>query len=386
MMILKNAKIVLEDRTIEPGWMEIDGKVIKAIGEGETKQEGIDVHGNWVLPGFIDPHVHGGYGVDFETNGDVASFVKFAQNVPAEGITKYCQGSLTNSVDNLIKLYTNFGQFMSEANQGPQAICLGAHMEGPFIAPAKKGAHDPKLLMLPDIELTKKLNEVSGGNLAIVTYAPELQDGSYTEFLLASGILPSAGHSDITAEAFEREFEIGTRHVTHLFNAMSGFDHHRPGLAVAAFNHSEILCEVITDGIHVEKELLETIYKDVKPQSICIVTDAMNAKGLPDGLYKLGPLDVRKEGMVVRLVNGGNLAAAAATYDHNVRTFKAISHCTMQELILMTSINIAKQLGIFDKTGSLEVGKLGDVVVLNDKLEVQKTFCEGALAFDAQNH
>jgi len=381
-MILKNAKIVLEDKTIENGWLEIVDKKIVKINSGSTDQEGIDLKGNWVLPGFIDVHVHGGYGVDFETNGDVESFVKFGQNVVQEGVTKYVQASVTNSVEKLEELYKNFGTFMQEHNHGKQAVCLGAHVEGPFISPEKKGAHDPNFLMKPDIELTKKLQELSNNHILIMTYAPELQDGSYTKWLIENKILPSAGHSIITAKDFEKEYQLGIHHVTHLFNAMSGFDQHRPGLAVAAFNHPDLIAEVISDGIHIQPELLKTIYDHKGPEGIVIITDAMNAKGLADGNYKLGPLDVVKKGMEVRLASTNNLAGAGATYDHNVRFFHQVNQFDMQALIKMTSINAAKQLNVFDQTGSIAENKLADLVVLDPELHVQMTICEGEVSYE----
>jgi N-acetylglucosamine-6-phosphate deacetylase len=200
--------------------------------------------------------------------------------------------------------------------------------------------------------------------------------------LLSQNILPSAGHSMISAKDFETEYQLGIRHVTHLFNAMSGFDQHRPGLAVGAFNHDDLVAEVISDGVHIKPELLKTIYDHKGPDGIAIITDAMNAKGLVDGAYKLGPLKVEKKGMEVRLVDNHSLAGAAATYDYNVRMFQKINQFGMQELIKMTSINVAKQLKIFEQTGSIAVNKLADLVVLNPNLEVMMTISEGELAFE----
>lgn len=378
-MILKNGKIVLEDRIIDQGYLIIRDNKIKDIVEGTTNQDGIDLKGNWVLPGFIDCHVHGGYGVDFET-GDANRFATFAEHVGQEGITKYVQASVTNSVKTNDRLYKEFGNYMQQKNK-TGAVCLGAHLEGPFISPAKKGAHEEKLLIKPSIELTDKWNKLSHNNLKIVTYAGEEQDGSYTRHLIGNDILPSIGHTDLEAWEFEKDWNLGVKHVTHLFNGMSGVDQHRPGLAVAALNHSDVVAEVISDGIHLKPEMLKLIFDHKGPEKIVIITDAMNAKGLPDGEYKIGQLPVIKTGMKVALKSSGNLAGAGATYDHNVRTFKEVCGIGMLDLIKMTSINIAKQLNVIDQTGSLVPNKLADIVVLDRELKVKMTIAEGRIIY-----
>ncbi|WP_027063277.1 N-acetylglucosamine-6-phosphate deacetylase [Mesoplasma seiffertii] len=381
-MIIKNAKIVLEDKVIETGYLVIENNKITVIHQGNTDEPGIDVKGQWVLPGFIDCHVHGGYGVDFET-GDEHRFETFAINVAQEGITKYLQASVTNSLENNQKYYQEFGNFMANQTQ-IGAKCLGAHMEGPFISPERKGAHEPTLLMSPNIAITQSLIDLSNNNLRMVTYAGELQDGSYTKFLLANQITPSIGHTNMEAWEFAKDYNLGVRHITHLFNAMSGVDQRRPGLAVAALNHPDVLVEVISDGIHIHPDTLKLIYDHKTADHICIITDAMNAKGLPDGEYKLGELEVVKHQMTVALKATGVLAGAGATYDHNVRTYYQACQMPMTELIKMTSINIAKQLGIFEVTGSLATNKLADIVVLDQQLKVTMTIVEGRIVY--QNH
>ncbi|KAJ3636294.1 hypothetical protein Zmor_008993 [Zophobas morio] len=282
------------------------------------------------MPGFIDCHVHGGYGVDFET-GTIEGYEKFAKLVAQEGITKYCQGSVTNSQENNKKYMEAFKTFMS--NQKPEsAICMGAHLEGPFISPARKGAHELELLRKPNVPDMKELIELSDDNIRVVTYANDLQDGTFTKFLLEKNIIPSMGHTDCTYDEALRDYELGAKHCTHLFNAMSGVDHRAPGLATLVLNKSDFLAEVISDGIHLPKPILELIYKTKTAKQICIITDAMNAKGLPDGEYRLGNLPVIKTGMRVALKESGLLAGAGATFDHNVRTFHETIGMSLVEL------------------------------------------------------
>ncbi|ASZ09442.1 N-acetylglucosamine-6-phosphate deacetylase [Mesoplasma chauliocola] len=382
-MILKNAKIVLQDKIIENGSLLIkDNKIIK-ISEKEidaNKEEVIDLKGNYLMPGFIDCHVHGGYGVDFET-GDEKRFLTFSENVIKEGITSYVQASVTNSVEDNKKYLTEFKNFKNAKNiKG--AKCLGVHMEGPFISAEKKGAHDPNLLVKPNIDLIKEFIEISNKNIKIVTYASELQDGSFTKYLINNKIVPSVGHTNQESYELEKDYLLGAKHVTHIFNGMSGVDHYRPGLAVSALTHKDILVEVISDGVHLNEDILDLIYKIKGADNICIITDSINAKGLSDGEYKIGNLEVIKKGIEVRLKSNNVLAGSGATYNHNVKFYKEKCLIPMTELIKMTSINIAKQLNIYEKTGSIEENKIADLVVVDKEFNVLYTFVEGKKVYE----
>ncbi|WP_338971164.1 N-acetylglucosamine-6-phosphate deacetylase [Spiroplasma endosymbiont of Panorpa germanica] len=379
-MILKNAKIVLEDKVINNGFIEIKDNKIVNIQEGSCKSEGVDLKGQWILPGFIDVHVHGGYGVDFET-GTVEGFNKFAQNVSREGITKYLQAAVTNSLDDNKRILKEFAIFVEQQKQLSQSQCLGAHLEGPFISPLRKGAHAENLLVNPDIEIMKNLIDLSKNNIRMLTYASDLQNGDFTKFLLKNNVIPSAGHSNMHANEFEKDYQLGLKHVTHLFNGMSGVSQHEPGLATAALLRDDVVAEVISDGIHIQPETLQLIYKIKGPGGISIITDAMNAKGLKDGNYKLGTLEVEKTGMKVVLKGTNTLAGAGANYDYNVRYFRSVCDIEMTDLIKMTSINAAKQLNIYKNTGSIANNKLADLVILNEKFEVSMTISEGKVVY-----
>lgn len=195
-MILKNAKIVCEDQVIANGWLEIKDNKIISINVGKTTEPGYDLQQAIIMPGFIDCHVHGGYGKDTE-KGTIASFQKFAKEVVQERITKYCQTIITGSDETITSILTVYQNYMAN-NKGPQARQIGAHLEGPFISKTFKGAHDETLLQAPNIELLKKWIAASNDNIRIVTYAPEEEDGSFTNFLLEHNILPSIGHSNAT--------------------------------------------------------------------------------------------------------------------------------------------------------------------------------------------
>ncbi|AHF61489.1 hypothetical protein P344_06670 [Spiroplasma mirum ATCC 29335] len=379
-MILKNAKIVLINEIIEKGWIEVEGNLIKSVNKGETNQDGHDLHGLIVMPGFIECHVHGGYGHDFE-EGTIAGFDEFAKKITQEGVTKFCQGTVTGSVEKVTKLMAVYGEYMTKHNKGAKALQIGAHLEGPFISHEFKGAHEETLLIKPDIKVMQQFIDASKNNIRVVTYAPELQDGSFTTFLLKNKIIPSMGHSAASFEQVTTEVGRGANHFTHLHNGMSRYEHRKPGMVNAGLFYDEILCELITDGIHNHPDTIREAYKIKGPDHLCIITDAMIAKGLADGPYKLGDLDVIKKGQTVTLLNG-TLAGAAATYDFNVRNMYHFTKCSLIDLIKMTSINVAKQLGIYNQTGSIQPNKLADLVVVDNDLNVKMTISEGEIAYN----
>lgn len=382
-MIIKNANIVLEDKIIKNGSIEIVNGLINSISESTLNGDDvIDAKGQYVLPGFIDMHGHGGYGID-HNDFELDKFNDYRKKVTKEGVTSYLHSTVTMSNEEINKAFPVFATFMD--NQAPDgATCYGIYMEGPFISKERKGAHEPTLLQNPDPKVFDAYNKLTGNNIKVVVYAPENSVGNFTEHLAKQGVIPSSGHTTINAMEFKEFADKGSNNVTHLFNAMTGVDHYNPGLVVGAMNDKRVMCELITDGIHVHPETLKMAYNNVGPDRLIIITDSMNAKGLPDGNYFLGPLAVIKKGMKVTLSDGKTLAGAGATYDHNVRTMAGAIGITMNDLstlIKMTSINAAKHLGIFDKTGSITKGKKADLVFINDKFEVQKTIANGKVEF-----
>ncbi|AJM71756.1 N-acetylglucosamine-6-phosphate deacetylase [Mycoplasma yeatsii] len=375
-MILKNAQIVLENEIIKNGYVIIKDKKIVEIGSDYKLNDAIDLENNFLLPGFIDCHTHGGYGVDFE-QGDQNRFKTFADNIVKEGITRYVQSTVTNNDQ---KTETILKEFMKLNNA--KAKCIGVHLEGPFISKFKKGAHQEDLIKDPDIKLVKKWNEISNNNIKIITYACELDNTDFTKYLLENNIIPSAGHSNIKADEFEPYYKLGVKHITHLFNAMSTVDHHNPGLAVSALNHKDILCEIIADNIHLKPEIIKLVYDHKTADNICLITDSISCKALDDGIYQLGNLKVNKSNNQARLVSNNALAGSVATYDSVVKNFKNITNISLTDLIKTTSINIAKQLNIYSYTGSIEVNKYADFVVLDKDLNVLKTIVEGKIVFE----
>lgn len=381
-MILKNCRIIMPDRVINEGWIDIDAKRIRQIKAGKTYLNGIDLNNYVVTPGFIDCHTHGGYGVTLENN-DPAAYSTFAKKLLQEGVTRFCFATVTNTNEITRQNCATFALWKKTENHGAQARALGLHLEGPFIAKEKKGAHKLELLQPPNWELTSQWQEAAQGNIKMITLAPELASLDFLKNAQMANILVSAGHSNISADAYwhlnsKQQY---IRHITHLFNGMSGIHQHEPGLALAAFLDHYALKEVISDGVHIQKAGLRFIAELIPFQEIVLVTDSMVAKGLEDGNYKLGPLDVVKKGYEARLQDSGMLAGSVATYDHLYRTFQANTRSSALEMSYMTSTNIAQQLQIGHFTGSIQEGYMADLTVLDMHGEVMMTIVEGQIAY-----
>lgn len=383
-MLIKNVKIILLNKIIQNGWIEINKDKIISINEGMTNKTGIDGKKNYLFPGFIDCHVHGGYGVDFE-DASPNTFNLLAKKITAEGVTSYCQATVTQSDIVTSKSLKIYSKWMKEENSRPlkQAKQIGCHLEGPFISLEKKGAHKAELIKKCNVEIIKKWINDSGNNIKIVTYAPENDANSeFVKFLVKNKIVASAGHSNCTSYIFQKKaFVYGSNHVTHLFNAMSGVNQHHPGLATAALINNQVLCELISDGVHVKSEVIKLIYDLKKDDGICLITDATKPKGLPDGNYHLGPLETVKKGMRVVIKNTNNLAGSVATYDHCVRFFKKTTKISDIGLSKVTAYNIAKQIKIDHLTGQIKPNLYADLVLLNKKYEILKTIVRGQLVY-----
>ncbi|MDE5949549.1 MAG: N-acetylglucosamine-6-phosphate deacetylase, partial [Malacoplasma sp.] len=344
----------------------------------------IDCSNLKIFPGFIDSHVHGGYGYDFEQNSE-NSYHEFAKNVVQEGVTKFVLASVTSSAKKISECLLTFAKYYKNQRSfnDKKAICLGVHLEGPFISLEKKGAHKEELIMNPNIELMTKWISDSNNTIRIVTFDIENDiNSSFLKFLNSKKIIGSVGHSNSTATTFEKKAgDVGCYRVTHLFNAMSGLSHQKPGVAAAALNDKRILCELICDGFHVDKNLLKIAYMCKKGKGITLVTDAMSAKGKPDGFYKLGDLDVEKKNGKCVIKNTNTLAGSVATFSQCFKNFHDWIQPNDQELALMSSYNNAKQLNLDKFIGQIKQGLLADLTIVNQNYEVVMTICEGDISY-----
>lgn len=263
-------------------------------------------------------------------------------------------------------------------------------MEGPFLCVEKKGAHKLDLLRKPDIKMMQELIKASKNNIKVITYALELDDSnvSFSKFLAQNNILASIGHSNILAKSFlKRIKKANINQVTHLNNGMSTYSHFtkghgkEAGLVTGALLNNKVYTELISDGVHNNKESVQLVYKIKTYKKIILITDAMKAKGLENGFYKLGPLDVYKKNNQVTLKDSDMLAGSAASFDHCFRTFKTFCKASYVKMGHVASLNAAKQLKINHLVGSIAINKDADLVVLNHQNQVVLTISKGAIIF-----
>lgn len=382
-MIITNGKIYTEKRTIENGYLILEDGLIKAFGEMEFVPEydgkHIDAKGKHVMPGFIDQHIHGANGAD-NMDATQEALKNMTHFLPKEGTTSYLPTTMTQSVENVSKALKEIVSYLENDNGPGQAEMLGIHLEGPFISKLHVGAQNPNYVQKPTIENFETYHKAAKGHIKLITYAPEEAEAGFTNHLVANGVVPSAGHTDSGYEKIMEHVKEGLSNLTHFHNAMLGHHHRNPGAVTAGFVCDKLKAELIVDGIHVHRDSVYATYKIKGAENIIGITDAMRAKGLPDGEYDLGGQTVHKVGKECRIESGA-LAGSVAEMDFVARNIKEFTGCSMEELVLMTSSNAAKQLGVFGRKGSININKDADIVILDETLHVDTTICRGVIAY-----
>lgn len=339
---------------------------------------------NWhLVPGFIDIHTHGAVGCDF-MDANLDSFKKISSYMPQEGVTGFLATTMTASqaeIENTLTITKNYYDQQQNFIKSCGAELLGIHLEGPFINPKKCCAQPKDYIIKPNLDLLKKWQLLSGNLLRIVTIAPEM-DGALEmiRFLLEQNIIASFGHSDADYTEGSTGLSAGINHVTHCFNTTRGIDHHNSSAIVAFLNDESVTIELIADGIHIHPAVLKLALKLKGADNIILVSDAMKAKGLNDGDYDFVGQTVHVKTGEARLSNGA-LAGSLLSLDQALRNMVKFSGCSLTEALKMVSENPARKLNIFDRKGSIAVGKDADLVVLDDKFKVRGTMCRGTMLF-----
>lgn len=382
-LLIKNIRIAMPSGLLMDGEILIqNGKISCISSESNDGFTGeiVDGQGGIALPGFIDIHIHGAGGVDF-MDGDEAAFVKVASFLPAEGTTSFLATTLTQSHDQIQQAIHCGSQFMRSKEHGTGAEMLGFHLEGPFIHPNQAGAQPLAYIQEPSFSLLKQWFGEDLEHLKIVTLAPERDyDFNVIKELTRHGIIVSAGHTTANYEEIVNAIEHGLTHLTHFGNAMSGLHHREIGVVGAGLLNEQLLCEVIADGIHLSEDMLKLMLKVIGSDRLILITDSMRAKGLPDGTYSLADQLVKVVGSKATLSNG-TLAGSVLKMNDGIKKMKTIGNNLLLDIMKMSSVNAAKQLGVYDRKGSLEIGKDADIVLVNDHFEVDFTFCMGRLVY-----
>lgn len=381
-MLIINGKLFLEETIIENGYVHIKDDKIISVGDMKyvpIDDKVIDAKGHNVLPGFIDQHIHGANGADNmdATEEAVATIARF---LPKEGTTAYLATTMTQSVENINKSLHAIVDYADNNNPPGEAEIIGIHLEGPFISKERVGAQNPNYIQIPTKEAFDIFWKESNGFIKIITYAPEEAEDGFTSYLREHKVIPSAGHTDAYYDEIIKEIPEGLCNLTHFHNAMTPHHHRNPGAVTAGFVYPALKAELIVDGIHLAPAVVNATFKIKGADNIILITDAMRAKGLEDGEYDLGGQNVVKKGIEARLDNG-SLAGSVAEMNFVVNNMQRFTDATISELLKMSSSNSAKHLQVFDRKGSLTVGKDADIVIVNDDINILTTICRGKVGY-----
>jgi N-acetylglucosamine-6-phosphate deacetylase len=388
--------VVTPEGVLSPGWIRLAGNLIDAVGPGETAEPRLpglpvtDLRGHWVLPGFIDMHVHGGGGTSF-TEGPADGARRAAAFHLRHGSTTLVASLVTAP---LADLEARAAMLAGLAAEG---VIAGVHLEGPFLSAARCGAQDPRHMIAPDVAAFERLHAAAGGYLHVITIAPELpRAAGLIKAAVRAGVTAAVGHTDATADITSAAVDAGATHATHLFNGMRPWHHREPGAAGALLDRDEVTCEVIADGVHLHDTVIRLVARAAGPGRLVLITDAMAAAGMPDGSYRLGSMRVDVTRGVARLAGTGESAAGtgesvAASGEPGAAGAIAGSTATMAgvvrhavaaglpvaEVAAAASTTPARVLGLAGRTGALRPGLHADLVVCDDDFRLRAVMSHG---------
>ena len=375
--VIHSALLVSGGATTRDAWVAFEDDTVSAVGTGTAwRALGIDpasttdARGRLLTPGFIDIHCHGGGGASFE---DGAEAIETALGLhQRHGTTRVVLSLVTASQADL---ESRLAVIADETERNP--LVLGAHLEGPFLDDAFRGAHDPALLRAPDPQSIDRLLEAGRGHIRQVTLAPELPGAPATiRTLVDAGVAVAVGHSAADYATALAAFDSGASILTHAFNGMRGIHHRAPGPVAAATRSPQVTLEVINDGVHVHPEVVRLAVAGA-PGRIALITDAMAAAGSSDGRYRLGTLAVTVTDGVARADQGGSIAGSTLTLDAALRRAVTEVGVPLEEAVTALTETPARAIGRGRDLGLLAPGYAADAVLLGDDFEVEAVFAAG---------
>lgn len=375
-MIIKNGQVFNSNGRFIPADVELAGdRIVKVAPAGTLHgDEELDAAGKYVTPGFVDIHIHGAAGSDFCDGMDGSDkYVRAMQKyLGSQGVTSFLGTTMAFSEEILDRIFDTARPIFGQEGYG--AVLRGVNMEGPFFNKAKKGAQAEEYIIDPDWEMFRRLWERSGHNIRLVDVAPELPGA--LEFAQKASKLctVSIAHTCATYEEATAAFANGFTHTTHLFNAMPAFTHRAPGVVGAASDFAEHI-EMICDGIHLNPSVVRAVFNMFGSDRVCIISDAMQACGMPNGEYSLGGQKVFMTDGLATLADG-TIAGSATCQAEGFR--RAVKFgVPLESALKAATINPAKAAGLFDEVGSIAVGKRADVLVLGTDLHPEHIFIGG---------
>lgn len=375
MRAIINGKIVLENEILENKVILFDEKIREIIDNdcfenNKTGIEIIDAEDKYISPGFIDMHIHGSAGADV-MDGTVEAIMTIGKTIASNGVTGFLPTTMTMNSE---KIYTALNCIKDlKGKVYPGAEILGAHLEGPFINAKYKGAQKEDYILKPDFEFVKDYLDI----IKLVTIAPEMDDNHLfiKKVKKESSIVISMGHSNANYDEAKKAIEDGVSYATHIFNAMTPLNHRNPGV-VGAVLDSDVYCELIADKIHVNPSVFRLLKKVKTPDKLLLITDSMRAGCLRDGESELGGQKVIVKDNSARLEDG-TLAGSILRLNEGARNFKENTDASIVEIIKMISYNPAKNIGVLDRIGSIDINKDSNLVIFDENFNIMRTIREG---------
>ena len=358
-----------------------DGRIAE-VSEGKAPQGRVlDFEGCYVVPGFVDIHVHGGAGEDVMDASD-GGLDRLSLFLAAGGVTSFLATTNTDSHERTLKAVREIGEAAKRGTRGTRL--LGLHMEGPYISMERSGAQNRAHIRLPALDELGQASLEAGGSLRMVTLAPEV-DGALeaVRWLASRGIVPAAGHTDATYDEARAGIEAGIRHASHLFNGMRSLHHREPGLVGAALDDERVTVELIADCYHIHPAVLRIVARLKGAGRTALVSDSIAAAGLPDGDYSLGGMKVAvRHGK--SLLESGTLAGSTIRLCDAVRNMVEKADVPLREAVEMASTTPARVAGAADRKGSIAPGMDADITVLDRGLSVMLTMVEGRVVYEKE--
>lgn len=373
-MILKNVCFYNEIFEKEVADIEIENGKIKAIGVIDG--DGRDMSGMTALPGFVDIHIHGAAGGDC-SDADENALEKISACLAKNGVTSFCATTMTLSNSALCDIVSVIKNYQGREKG---AKIAGINLEGPFIAMSKKGAQNAEYVRGGTVEEFDELFEKSGGTVKLITIAPEAFDSDEFIKSVSKTCSVSIGHSAANAQQTQRAFDLGSHHVTHLYNAMTPMTHREAGIVGTALDNENVFCEIICDGGHICPAVLRNTFKILGENRACVISDSMRAAGLGTGEFELGGQQVFvKEGGKYAVLADGTIAASISNVYEEFKNLLSFG-IDFKTALKSCTINPARAIGADNEIGSIATGKCADIVFVDENLDIKEVYINGTLA------
>jgi len=386
-LAIVGGKVVTPSEVIEDGVVLCEDGEVRFVGSAsdaapEAGSQVVDARGQTVMPGFIDTHFHGSGGDDVMAGG-AEGIRRISRALLRFGTTGYLATTIAARHSELMQTVEDaIAAERAVENDGPAAALLGLHIEGPYISLKFKGAQPVAGIRDPNFDECRELLSAAAGRIKIMTMAPELPGGmELIRFLNANGVEASLGHSDADYDTALAAIDAGARRATHLYNAMSGVHHRKPGLASACLNEPGIQAELICDGVHVHPRMAQLAWRAKGRDGLTLITDATAAQGVGDGRFTLGGFQIEVRGPLCTLTDGVTIAGSVLTMNKAAGNAMNFTGMSLIDAAHTASFAPAKVCGVADRKGSVEAGKDADLVVLKPDFTVSHTIRAGRVAY-----